>query len=54
MRKTLFVTSDQLEKIIQKYPTPFHLYNETGIRDTARRLNAAFSWNEGYQEHYAV
>ncbi|MBQ8086930.1 MAG: diaminopimelate decarboxylase, partial [Clostridia bacterium] len=54
MRKTPFVTSDQLEKIIQKYPTPFHLYNETGIRDTARRLNAAFSWNEGYQEHYAV
>ena len=52
--KTPFVTKDQLEAICQQYPTPFHLYDERGIRETARRVQAAFSWNAGFREHFAV
>lgn len=52
--KTPFVTQDQLEAIAAQYPTPFHLYDEKGIRDNARRLKAAFAWNPGYQEYFAV
>ena len=52
--KTPFVTKDQLEAICQAYPTPFHLYNEAGIRQTAREVNAAFAWNQGFQEYFAV
>jgi len=53
MKKT-FATKEQLERIAQEYPTPFHIYDEKGIRENARRLNAAFSWNEGYREYFAV
>lgn len=53
MKKT-FVTLEQLEKIAQDYPTPYHLYDEKGIRENARRLKKAFSWNSGFREYFAV
>ena len=49
-----FVTLEQLQAITRQYPTPFHLYDEKGIRDTARALYKAFSWNPGYREFFAV
>ena len=54
MSKTPFVTRDQLEAICKEYPTPFHLYDEAGIRTTARAVNRAFSWNPGFREYFAV
>lgn len=54
MLKKPFVTKEQLEEIAAKYPTPFHLYNEKGIRQTARDLYKAFSWNPGFKEYFAV
>lgn len=47
-------TKTQLEDIIQKYPTPFHIYDEQAIRDNARRLVAAFSWAPRFKEYFAV
>ena len=52
--KTPFVTLPQLQAITQTYPTPFHLYDEVGIRRTARDLKAAFAWNPGFEEYFAV
>ena len=52
--KKPFVTHAQLQAITAQYPTPFHLYDEKGIRETARRLKAAFSWNPGFKEYFAV
>ncbi|MBP7401379.1 MAG: diaminopimelate decarboxylase [Clostridia bacterium] len=52
--KTPFVTHEQLLGITARYPTPFHLYDEAGIRRTARELNRAFSWNPGFKEYFAV
>lgn len=52
--KRPFVTKSQLDEIVKEYPTPFHLYDERGIRDNARRLNAAFAWNPGFREYFAV
>ena len=52
--KKPFVTLEQLQAITRQYPTPFHLYDEKGIRDTARALYRAFSWNPGYREFFAV
>ena len=52
--KKPFVTKSQLDKITQTYPTPFHLYDERGIRVNARNLNQAFSWNPGFKEYFAV
>ncbi len=52
--KTPFINKQQLEKIIGTYPTPFHLYDEKGIRERARALNAAFAWNKGFKEYFAV
>jgi len=54
MKKTPFVTLPQLQEITARYPTPFHLYDEGGIRRTARALRAAFAWNKGFVEHFAV
>ena len=54
MSKKPFVTAEKLREIIAKHPTPFHLYNERGIRNTARGLLNAFAWNENYREYYAV
>ena len=52
--KTPFVTLPQVQELVKTYPTPFYLYDETGIRNCARRLKAAFSWNPGFQEYFAV
>ncbi|KXT74219.1 Diaminopimelate decarboxylase [Streptococcus sp. DD10] len=52
--KTPFITRDQLAEITAHYPTPFHLYDEKGIREKARALNDAFSWNKGFKEYFAV
>ncbi len=52
--KKPFVTAEQLEDIAVRYPTPFYLYDAQGIRENARRLKAAFSWNPGYREYFAV
>lgn len=54
MDKRPFVTKEQLDKIIRKYPTPFHLYDERGIRNNVKALRDAFSWNKGYKEYFAV
>lgn len=54
MEKKPFVTREQLEAICARYPTPFHLYDEAGIRRTARAVRAAFAWNPGFREHFAV
>ena len=52
--KKPFVTHEQLLKITETYSTPFHLYDEKGIRENARRLYKAFAWNKGYKEYFAV
>ena len=52
--KTPFVTHEKLEEIISEYPTPFYLYDEKGIRENAKKLNKAFSWNPGFKEYFAV
>lgn len=54
MKKVPFVQKEQLEKICEQYPTPFHLYDEKGIRERARNLFKAFSWNKGFKEYFAV
>ena len=54
MEKKPFVTKEQLEAIAAQYPTPFHLYDEAGIRRNMEALRDAFSWNEGYKEYFAV
>ena len=54
MKKTPFITLDKAQEIIRQIPTPFHLYDEAGIRRNARALKAAFSWNKGFREYYAV
>jgi len=53
MKKT-FVSFEQLKEMVKEYPTPFHLYDEKGIRENARRLREAFSWNKGFKEYFAV
>ena len=52
--KTPFVTKAQVDEMIKKYQTPFHLYDEKGIRENARKLYQAFSWNKGFKEFFAV
>ena len=52
--KQPFVTPERLREIVKEYPTPFHLYDERGIRENARALQAAFAWNPGYKEFFAV
>ncbi|WP_178626556.1 diaminopimelate decarboxylase [Frisingicoccus sp.] len=54
MKKVPFVTKEQLEEIVKQFPTPFHLYDEKGIRENARKVNAAFAWNKGFKEYFAV
>ncbi len=54
MEKKAFVTKEQVEEIVKKYPTPFHIYDEKGIRENAQALKEAFSWNPGYKEFFAV
>ncbi len=52
--KKPFIKKDELETITKNYPTPFHLYDEKGIRDNAKALKAAFAWNKGFREYFAV
>lgn len=54
MNKTLPFSKGELERIIEKYPTPFHIYDEQAIRENARDLLAAFSWSPGFKEFFAV
>ncbi len=54
MNKKPFVTQEQLKEIVKKYPTPFHLYDEKGIRENAKAVKEAFSWNPGFREYFAV
>ncbi len=54
MEKKPFITLEQAKDIIKDIPTPFHLYDEKGIRENARELFKAFSWNKGYKEFFAV
>lgn len=54
MLKTPFTNKEKLEEIASVYPTPFHIYDETGIRKNAEALKQAFSWNKGFKEYFAV
>lgn len=54
MKKEAFVTKEQIEEIAKTYPTPFHIYDEKGIRANAQALKEAFSWNPGFKEFFAV
>ena len=54
MVKRPFVTLQQAKAIAADIPTPFHLYDEHGIRENARKLKQAFAWNKGYREYFAV
>ena len=54
MKKTPFLTLEKAKEIAAKIPTPFHIYDEAGIRANARALKAAFAWNPGFREFFAV
>ncbi len=54
MKKTPFLTLEKAKEITAQIPTPFHLYDEAGIRANARALKEAFSWNKGFKEYFAV
>lgn len=54
MNKKPFVTLEKAKEIAKDFPTPFHLYDEKGIRENVEALKKAFSWNEGYKEYFAV
>ena len=54
MKKTSFLTLEKARQIIKEIPTPFHIYDEAGIRRNARALKEAFSWNPGFKEYFAV
>lgn len=54
MKKTVPFTKTQIKKIIQRYPTPFHIYDEKAIVENAKRLKNAFLWNKGFREYFAV
>lgn len=54
MKKIPFISKQQIEEIVKTYPTPFHIYDEKGIRENVKALQEAFSWNQGYREYFAV
>ena len=54
MKKVPFVTLEKLQEITSQFPTPFHLYDEKGIRDNAKAVKEAFAWNKGFKEYFAV
>lgn len=54
MKKVPFVTKEQIEEIVKAIPTPFHIYDEKGIRENAQKLKDAFAWNKGFKEFFAV
>ena len=54
MKKVPFVTLEKLQEINEQFPTPFHLYDEKGIRENAKAVKEAFAWNKGFKEFFAV
>lgn len=54
MKKIPFVTKEKVQEIVKTYPTPFHLYDEKGIRENARAVKEAFAWTPGFKEYFAV
>ncbi|MFO7867946.1 MAG: hypothetical protein R6U95_01445, partial [Bacteroidales bacterium] len=54
MQKTIPFTKEQIEKIIDIHPTPFHIYDEKNMIENGKRLQHAFSWNKGFKEFFAV
>lgn len=54
MKKLPFVTKEKVEEIVKTYPTPFHIYDEKGIRENAKAVQEAFAWNKGFKEYFAV
>ncbi len=54
MTKIPFVTKEKIEEIVKSYPTPFHIYDEKGIRENAKAVKEAFAWNPGFKEYFAV
>ena len=54
MQKRPFLTKQQAEKIAETYPTPWHIYDEKGIRENAAKVKQAFAWNPGFREYFAV
>jgi diaminopimelate decarboxylase len=52
--KIPFLTLAKAQEILQDVPTPFHIYDEKGIRENMRRINRAFAWNKGFKEYFAV
>ena len=54
MIKKPFVTKEKVEEIVKTYPTPFHIYDEKGIRENAKAVKEAFAWNPGFKEYFAV
>ena len=54
MSKKTFVTKEQIQEIVKSWPTPFHLYDEKGIRENAQAVKEAFAWNPGFREYFAV
>ena len=54
MEKKPFVTLEQIKEYTKTYPTPFHIYDERGIRENAEKVKKAFSWNKGFREYFAV
>ena len=54
MSKVPFITKEQAEEIKKTYPTPFHIYDEKGIRENVKAVKEAFSWNKGFKEYFAV
>lgn len=54
MKKTPFVTKSMIDEITKTYPTPFHIYDEKGIRENAKAVKEAFAWNKGFKEYFAV
>ena len=54
MSKVPFITKEEAQEIAKTYPTPFHLYDERGIRANAKAVKEAFAWNPGFKEYFAV
>ena len=52
--KKPFVTKEMIDEIVKEYPTPFHIYDERGIRENAKAVQEAFAWNKGFKEYFAV
>lgn len=54
MSKNTFVTKKIIEEITKEFPTPFHIYDEKGMRQNAQAVKEAFAWNKGFKEYFAV